>query len=185
MSRPIRITCDRLLLSAPKGSDFKAWSGLRAANREHLQPYEPLWGDHANTRAEWKLRMKAWRANWSKDRGYAFFLFRRDDERLLGGVALTNIRRGAAQTATLGYWLGAEMTGQGYMTEAVDALCKWAKADLQLARIEASTLPENDASRRVLERCGFQKEGFAKAYLEIAGKRRDHVLYGLNLNDSK
>lgn len=182
MSREIRISCNRLYMRTPARGDFEAWRDLRIANKSRLQPWEPLWSEDANTRGDWRLRMRAWRKNWRAGRGYAFLLFSTDSDRLLGGAAITNVRRGAAQSGILGYWLGMEATGNGLMTEAVTGLCKWARAELRLSRIEASTLPENVASQRVLERCGFKLEGKAQSYLEIAGKRRDHVLYGLDIS---
>ena len=65
------------------------------------------------------------------------------------------------------------------MRESVIAVCDWAFAALRLWRIEAGTLAENNRSRKVLEAAGFEEEGYARAYLEIAGERRDHVLFGL------
>ena len=185
MSRDMRILCEQLYLRPPRRHDFKCWSRLRMSNKDHLQPWEPRWPNDASSRADWHLRMRAWQKDWAKGRGYAFLLFDKDDERLLGGVAITQIRRGAALSGSLGYWLGAEFTGHGFMSEAVSGVCKWAKAELRLARLEASTLPENSASKRVLERCGFLEEGYARSYLEIAGTRRDHVLYGLDLQTLK
>jgi len=185
MGRDMRILCDRLYLRAPQRGDFKNWSSLRRSNQDHLQPWEPRWPGNANTRSNWRLRMRAWKRNWREGRGYAFLLFDIHNHDILGGAAITQIRRGAALSGSLGYWLGAEFTRHGYMSEAVTGVCKWAKADLGLARLEASTLPENSASRRVLERCGFLEEGYARSYLEIAGTRRDHVLYGLDLRALK
>ena len=126
--------------------------------------------------------MRAWQRVYRDGRGHSFLLFSRDDDLLLGGLTLTNIRWGAARTGTLGYWLGVDAGGHGFMGEAVKALCKWAKSDLCLARIEAGTIEENARSQRVLLQAGFCREGFAKSYLQIAGERRDHILYGLDLS---
>lgn len=179
MSRDFRIDAPRLYLRLARSGDFKIWRTVREDSRAHLQPWEPLWSQTANSRKDWNLRIKAWREGWRDERACGFLVFAKQDDALLGGVALTNIRRGAAQTASLGYWLGVHATGQGYMCEAVQHICAWAGTGLKLARIEASTLPENHKSRRVLTRCGFREEGLAQSYLQIAGKRRDHVLYGL------
>ena len=106
-----------------------------------------------------------------------------DGNVLVGGAGLTNIRFGSAQSASLGYWLGEPHQGQGYMTEAVRGVCTWAFHWLGLERVEAGTLPENLASQNVLKRVGFKEEGFARAYLEIGGRRRAHVLFGLVSGD--
>lgn len=181
MSRALRIETPRLYLRSPKRRDYKVWRDLRIANRDHLQPFEPLWSKATNTRGEWGLRVRAWREGLRDGRLYAFLIFNRETDALLGGLALSNVYRGASQTATLGYWLDAGATGNGYMSEAVKHTCQWAGRTLGLARIEASTLPENVKSRKVLEGCGFREEGLAQSYLQIAGERRDHMLYGLVL----
>lgn len=178
MDRKARIYGTSIYLKAPQRRDYAAWSALREASREHLLPWEPKWPSHANSRSDWRVRLRAWRDSWFDDRGYGFLIFNTETNRLLGGISLTNVRRGSAQSADLGYWLGQDALGQGHMLDAVQTLCGWATDELGLARIEASTLEANTKSQRVLERAGFQREGIARSYLEIAGRRRDHVLYG-------
>lgn len=105
------------------------------------------------------------------------FLLRRADDMLLGAVTLDNIRRGPAQSGTLGYWTGAAFARQGYMREAILAVVHHAFATLDLSRIEAACLPENTPSRGLLESAGFKYEGVAQSYLQIDGRWRTHVLY--------
>jgi ribosomal-protein-alanine N-acetyltransferase len=105
------------------------------------------------------------------------FMLRSTDNALLGAITLDNIRRGPAQAGTIGYWIGAEFARMGYMREAVAALCYHAFTKLDLSRIESACLPENTASRGVLEKCGFKYEGVAQSYLQIGGRWRNHVLY--------
>jgi ribosomal-protein-alanine N-acetyltransferase len=110
---------------------------------------------------------------------YRFLVFRIDDGALTGGLSLSNIRRGVAQTATLGYWAGASFAGRGYTTAAVTAAVRFAFDRLGLHRVEAACVPENVRSARVLEKSGFQLEGRARAYLQIDGRWRDHSLFGI------
>ncbi|MEO1475732.1 MAG: GNAT family protein [Pseudomonadota bacterium] len=175
--RRLRLEGSNLYLRAPRRRDYAAWSTLRQNDRSHLEPWEPAWPEAANGRPDWRARYTGWRAAWQRGTGAAFFVFRLADDALLGSVGLTSIRGGAANSAMLGYWLGSDFTGQGYMTEAVNLVVDWAFRSLGLSRIEAGTLPENTKSQKVLERCLFQREGVAREYLEIAGQRRDHVLY--------
>ncbi|KKM22569.1 hypothetical protein LCGC14_1623940 [marine sediment metagenome] len=105
------------------------------------------------------------------------FLIRRSDQNLVGAITLDNIRRGPAQSGTLGYWTGEPFARQGYMSEAIRALVHHAFHQLDLSRIEAACLAENAASRAVLERSGFKYEGVAQSYLQIDGRWRNHVLY--------
>ena len=111
---------------------------------------------------------------------YTFFIFLNDGtETLVGGITLSNIRRRAAQFVNLGYWMGAPFAGKGLMTEAVGLIVPFAFNTLGLHRIHAAFLPNNTASRRVLEKNGFHEEGYAENYLQIDGRWADHVLFGL------
>ena len=180
-SRSRRLEAGRVYLRAPKMSDYRAWKTSRERSYDHLQPFEPRWHEDANSLASWRLRMSAWRKGWRSGRTYAFLVWHTQTDALLGGVALSNVRRGATQTGTLGYWLDVEATGQGFMRAAVERTIKFANEELGLKRIDASTLPENTRSRSLLEHHGFELEGEAKSFLQIAGDRRTHVLYGLVL----
>ena len=97
----------------------------------------------------------------------------------MGGIGLTNVRRGVAETGSLGYWMGERYAGRGYMKEALRLMLSFAFDRLHLHRIEAACLPNNDASRHLLTHCGFREEGYARKYLCIDGKWQDHVLFGL------
>ncbi|MFK7868323.1 MAG: GNAT family N-acetyltransferase, partial [Roseobacter sp.] len=99
------------------------------------------------------------------------------DEQLLGAITLDNIRRGPAQAGTLGYWTGEAFARQGFMREAITAMVHHSFTRLNLSRIEAACLPENTASRGLLETSGFKYEGVAQSYLQIDGRWRTHVLY--------
>jgi ribosomal-protein-alanine N-acetyltransferase len=63
------------------------------------------------------------------------------------------------------------------MTEALRAMVHYAFSTMDLSRIESACLPENVASRGVLEKCGYKYEGVAQAYIQINGRWRTHVLY--------
>ena len=118
-------------------------------------------------------------------RGGQVLLMRRGDNALLGAITLDNIRRGPAQSATIGYWIGQPFARQGYMREAIGALVSHAFTAMDLSRIEAACLPENVASRGVLEKSGFKYEGVAQSYLQIHGRWRNHVLYSILRGDRR
>jgi ribosomal-protein-alanine N-acetyltransferase len=179
VQRDTLITSERLVLAAARRSDYEDWAALRTASRAHLEPWEPVWPGDANSRADWARRLKAWNAAWKNAQAYVFLIRRISDNALIGGASLTHVRTWPASSASLGYWLGADFEGAGYMRESVIALTAWAFDRLGLARIDAGTLAENNRSRKVLETAGFEEEGYARAYLEIAGERRNHVLFGL------
>lgn len=178
------ITTERLVLSAARRSDYADWARLRGASRAYIEPWEPLWPVDALTRKDWHRRLSAWNAAWKAGTAYVFLSRRMSDNALLGGLSLTHVRPWPAECASLGYWQGATFEGQGFMREAVRAVCGWAFSELGLRRIEAGIVPENVRSRRVLEGAGFAEEGRAASYLEINGVRRDHILFGLVRPDS-
>jgi [ribosomal protein S5]-alanine N-acetyltransferase len=98
---------------------------------------------------------------------------------MLGGVTLSNLRRGVAQSASLGYWIGESYKRQGYMTESLAAALNLAFVRLGLHRVEAACLPDNKASRALLLKCGFEEEGYAREYLRINGRWQDHLLFAI------
>jgi ribosomal-protein-alanine N-acetyltransferase len=168
---------ERLTLRPPEMRDFEPWARLRRESQAFLAPWEPQWSrDHLTSRA-FRNRV-AWAERAIRQgEAYPLFLFRKKDGLIIGGVTLSNIRRHPAQAGTLGYWVGGSFAMQGYMTEALLALRDHAFGPLEISRLEAACLPDNLASRRLLERCGFIHEGMARAYLQIDGRWRNHVLY--------
>ncbi len=182
-SRPL-IRTPNLYLRAPQASDHAAWAVLRMESREFLTPWEPTWNEDDLTRASFRLRAKRAAREISTDEAYSLFIFETGTETLLGGLTLGLIRRGVAQACTLGYWMGHRHAGRGHMTEAVRGAVRFAFSDLALHRVEAACLPNNEPSRRLLERVGFQHEGLARAYLKINGSWADHLLYAVLSTDA-
>ena len=175
--RKLKIETERMTLRPPVHSDFRAWSSLRAASEDYLVPWEPSWADDHLSRKAFTNRVYWAQRSVSGGTALPLFLVRRKDEQLLGAITLDNIRRGPAQAGTLGYWTGEAFARQGYMREAIKALVHYAFTQLDLSRIEAACLPENKASRGLLETSGFKYEGVAQSYLQIDGRWRTHVLY--------
>ena len=170
---------DGLYLRPATASDFPAWATLRAESRAFLTPWEPTWPEDDLTRAAFRRRLRRQAEDMARDESFTFLIFDSATDALLGGLTLGGIRRGVAQAATLGYWMGARYAGRGRMTRAVAASTRYGFSTLRLHRIEAACLPENIASMTLLERNGFVREGHARAYLKIDGAWRDHVLYAL------
>jgi ribosomal-protein-alanine N-acetyltransferase len=164
-------------LRPPHMADFEEWTALRAASRDFLTPWEPTWPADDLTRAAFRRRLKRYNEDWRTDQSYAFFIFRKEDNALIGGLTLASIRRGVAQTGSLGYWMGAPFVRRGHMTAAVKAVLPFSFSSLRLHRVEAACIPTNTASIRLLERCGFAREGYARQYLCINGIWQDHLLF--------
>ncbi len=177
LRRRVRVETDRLILRLPVHSDWGQWAGLRDDSTTFLTPWEPVWSrDHLSRRS---FTNRVYWARRAEAQGTALPLLmeRRDDHKLVGALTLDNIRRGPAQAGTLGYWIGAPFARQGYMREAILAMIHHGFHELDLSRIEAACLPENQPSRGLLEKVGFKYEGVAQSYLQINGRWRNHVLY--------
>jgi ribosomal-protein-alanine N-acetyltransferase len=166
-----------VFLRVPRMADFDEWSALRGESREFLAPWEPVWPDDDLTRSAFRRRIRRYERDLHEESGYAFLVFRKIDRKMLGGATLTNLRRGAAQAGSLGYWMGKTYAGKGYMSSAIASLVPFAHSMLRLRRIEAACLLSNAASIRLLEKMNFSREGTARQYLSIAGSWQDHLLY--------
>ncbi len=166
-----------VILRHPQLEDYDDWARLRAQSRDFLMPWEPSWARDELTRSAFKRRLRRYGEDRYLGRGYAFLVFREHDERLVGGCNLSNVRRGVAQMASLGYWVGHSYRRQGFISAAVKAACEFAFSELRLHRIEAACIPDNMPSRGLLENAGFTEEGVARGYLKINGEWRDHVTY--------
>lgn len=167
----------RIRLRPPRMEDWPQWSQLRSQSRDFLTPWEPAWPRDALSQTAFRRRLRQLQRERSSGDAYGLFLASLQDNTVLGGITLSDIRRGVAQSATLGYWIGASHARQGYMAEAIAILLPFAFGTLALHRIEAACVPQNEPSRRLLEKSGFRQEGLARAYLKIDGRWRDHLLF--------
>jgi ribosomal-protein-alanine N-acetyltransferase len=165
------------VIRVPEMSDYEQWAALRAVSREFLTPWEPIWPANDLTRTAFRSRIRQYWRDIDEDAAYPYFIFDAQGQVLVGALTLSNVRRGVAQTGTLGYWIGLPHARQGYMTSAVRLTLDFAFRHLGLHRVEASCLPHNQASIRLLQKCGFAREGLARGYLKIAGEWRDHLLF--------
>ncbi|WP_293577229.1 GNAT family protein [Phaeobacter sp.] len=183
--RKVRIETERMTLRPPVHADFREWSALRQHSRDYLTPWEPVWAADHLSRKSFTNRVYWARRSVSSGSALPLFLIRRADQAILGAITLDNIRRGPAQAGTLGYWTGEPFARNGYMREAIGAVVHHAFTKLDLSRIEAACLPENAASRGLLESAGFKYEGVAQSYLQINGRWRTHVLYASLRHDRR
>ena len=179
------IVGEGIALRVPQMSDFPAWAELRETSRKFLVPWEPVWPADDLTRPAFRQRLRRYIEDVRTDQAYPFFLFRTEDNALVGGLTLSNIRRGVAQSGSIGYWIGAPHIRRGYMTAAVRALIPAAFDLLRLHRLEAACIPNNLASVRLLEKTGFRREGYARSYLCINGTWQDHLLYARLQSDPR
>jgi len=179
---PFRLVGERVYLRAPERIDWDAWASLRGQSRNFLEPWEPSWPADALSRLNFRSRIARYAEDWRTDQAYNFFMFSHDDA-LIGGIGLSNVRRGVSETASLGYWIGEPFARQGFMTAALPLVLDFSFERLRLHRVEAACLPSNVPSRALLTRTGFQQEGYARQFLCIAGKWQDHLLFAILRED--
>jgi ribosomal-protein-alanine N-acetyltransferase len=175
----------QVYLRQPAMGDYSAWAELRALSRQHLTVWEPLWTRDELSRSAFRRRLRQYQREMREDQGYAFLIFREGDATLVGGLTISNVRRGVAQSASVGYWMGLPHIRCGYMTDALRAVLPFAFGTLGLHRLEAACLPHNAPSARVLEKAGFRREGTARRYLKINDIWQDHDLYALLHDDPR
>lgn len=179
------LVSERLVMRLPKRADYVPWVNTRRAGVDFLQKWEPIRARDYEAKRSFYSRM-GWAHRAARAQSaFPFVITRREDNRLIGALTLDNVRFGPAKAGTVGYWIGPEFARQGYMREALEAVVDFAFQQLDLSRIEAACLPENEASRGVLEKVGFKYEGVAQSYLQIAGRWRTHVLYARLRDDRR
>ncbi|MEU5153072.1 GNAT family protein [Glycomyces sp. NPDC021274] len=156
--------------------DAEPIAALRRDGRDYLAPWEPDRGEAAFTTAGVRTEIEA--AFARADAGIGLTYAIEDDGRVVGQIFLNSIVRGPYfRSCSVGYWVAKAAAGRGVATEAV-RLAKGIAFDvLGLHRVQAETLIDNHASQRVLQRNGFEPIGMAPAYLKIAGRWQDHLLF--------
>lgn len=145
-------------------------------NRDHLQPWEPLRSAEFYTLDSMRAGIEDDRAKYREGKAVPLSAIEKDTGRMIAGCNLSNIVRGVFQACTLGYAISHDREGQGLMYEIASAGVDYAFSDLRLHRIMANYIPRNIRSERLLQRLRFEREGYAKGYLKIAGRWEDHVL---------
>jgi ribosomal-protein-alanine N-acetyltransferase len=168
-----------------KESDLPLLFHALRENNEHLRPWSPapLPGEKRVTLTIAAREIARWRRLWRRDDTYALYLFPREDPKtIIGRVTIGRISRGVFQNAYVGYWIDRERQGTGLMTEAMEGALAFAfraASGLGLHRLQAAIMPRNPASIRVIEKCGFRREGYAERYLKIADCWEDHMIFAM------
>ncbi|MGH2819950.1 MAG: GNAT family N-acetyltransferase [Actinomycetota bacterium] len=155
---------------------------LRVRNRDFFEPFEPCHDDSFYTLEAQRAQIGLDLQRREADLGYVLGTFS-SDGRLIGWVSLSQVFRRAFQNAVMGYAIDRAHNGRGYATEAVRGTLRFAFEELGLHRVQASVMPRNLASVRVLEKAGFRYEGLARRYLQINGAWEDHRLFAITAEE--
>ncbi|MGE7991756.1 GNAT family N-acetyltransferase [Pseudomonas sp. NPDC089554] len=159
--------------------DFSLVGDYERDNRQHLSPWEPLRGEGYFSRDSVRGRVAQQVENMEAGQSIFFLILESEGGKLLGRCNYTNMVRGIFQACNLGFSLAESAQGQGLMRQSLAVTNRYCFEQLQLHRIMANHMPRNLRSERVLDSLGFEKEGYARAYLKIAGVWEDHTLRSL------
>src|ERR1700727_1237486 len=105
------------------------------------------------------------------------------DGQFAGQLTVGGITWGSSRSAQVGYWIDEAFAGQGVTPTVLAMAMDRGFSPVALRRVEATIRPENQASRRVVEKLGFREEGLRRRSLHIDGAWRDHLCYALTVED--
>ena len=148
-------------------------------NKKHLERWEPERSADFYSVEFWKERIGQVDINYRLGKSINFVALNKEMTEMIAACNFTNIIGGVFQACNMGYSVAKRFEGKGYMFEAAEAGIKHMFEELDMHRIMAGYMPSNLKSAALLERLGFEKEGYAKSYLKIAGRWEDHVLTSL------
>lgn len=148
-------------------------------NRAHLAPWEPLRDEHFYTLSYWHARLQDSYSQFFNGTGVSLVALDPTGEQVIATCNFSNILMGVFKACHLGYAIDQQQQGQGIMREVLSAGIDYLFREHGLHRIMACYMPVNQRSGALLERLGFEQEGFARAYLMINGRWEDHILTSL------
>lgn len=177
----LRLTGENVELKVLTPEDSEDMLQYYIRNKEYLQPFEPAREDNFYTlEVQRRILIENYK-QYLNGTTISFGIYLKD--KLIGKVQLSNIVMGIFRSAFVGYSVDKDYQGRGYMKEALRLILEYAFGEMELHRIEASTLVDNIKSQRVLLGCEFKELGMNKGYLFINGAWRDHkTFYIINNN---
>ncbi|EON74473.1 GNAT family N-acetyltransferase [Lysinibacillus sphaericus] len=157
--------------------DAQNLSGLVSRNKYFWSTYEPLQRpEYYTVDAQYKKILESLYLMDSK-REFSFGIYEQGTNNLIGHIALYAVKRLPYSSAFVGYAMDEIYIGKGIVTEAVELVVRFAFEQIGLHRVEAYVSTQNNASIRVLEKSGFQREGLLRQLLYINGQWVDHYMY--------
>ncbi|WP_153029115.1 GNAT family N-acetyltransferase [Amycolatopsis sp. YIM 10] len=182
---PVRVKAGLVAVRPVRLRDGGEWSRARLRDRAHLEEWEPsgtgTW-DERNSLWSWPPQWSALRSLARRGQCLPFTIT--VDGAFAGQITVGNVIRASLRSAWVGYWVSTSAVRGGVATAAVALVVDHAFRVAGLHRIEATVRPENVASVRVLTKAGFRQEGLLQRYLDVAGDWRDHLLFGMTVEET-
>jgi len=169
----------RVHLRPPRRKDEQAFIAQARASR----PLHSGWVQPPETSAAFAAYVARYGTAAAEPRQAGFLVVRNDDGALAGVVNFSEIVRGVFHSAYVGYYAFTPLAGDGYMAEGFALALEYAFRQLKLHRIEANVQPANRRSLALVERLGFEREGYSRRYVKIGGRWRDHVRFAMLAED--
>ncbi len=172
---------NELILKPIRFRDKAQWDGVRTVNRDWLSPWEatrPNIDNKSPLPSYYGMVMQLNREIRAvRSIALGIWLKEKKSEILIGQITLGGIIFGAMRGAHIGYWIDQRFANRGYTTRAVKLLSNFGFDSLKLHRIEINLRPENEASKQVAIKAGYELEGARNNYLHIAGDWRNHITF--------
>ncbi|QUM79483.1 ribosomal protein S5-alanine N-acetyltransferase [Moritella sp. 5] len=173
----------RLVIRVAVASDSEMLRQYYVRNQMHLTPWEPIRSDAYYTLRWWQLRIKQIHAEFDDASAVNFIAMTPDKSEIVAVANFSNIIQGVFKSCYLGYSIAKCYEGQGLMVEFLQRCLEFMFENVGLNRVMANYIPENERSGALLQRLGFEREGYARKYLKIAGSWQDHILTALLKED--
>ena len=173
----VSIRGEKCYIRTFREKDAQSLTGLVSRNKYFWSTYEPLQRpEYYTVDAQYKKIQESLYLMDSK-REFTFGIYELGTNNLIGHIALYAVKRLPYSSAFVGYAMDEIYIGKGIVTEAVKMVVRFAFDQIGLHRVEAYVSTQNNASIRVLEKSGFQREGLLRKLLYINGQWVDHYMY--------
>ncbi|SDS41885.1 ribosomal-protein-alanine N-acetyltransferase [Nocardioides scoriae] len=172
------LTSGRVRLRPLTQADRHTWRRLRHANAAWLGPWDATAPSQTQVQPRsFAAMVRTMRREARAGRQLPFVV--EHDGQFVGQLTVSNVVRGSAQFASIGYWVDQGHAGRGIIPRAVALAVDHCFGPVGLHRVEVAIRPENASSLRVVEKLGFEEVGYARRFLHIDGDWRDHRLFAL------
>jgi ribosomal-protein-alanine N-acetyltransferase len=170
---------DRLWLKILKPNYCRQVLDYYKRNHDFLQEWEPQRPKDFYTLAYQKRQLSYEYRMFKERKLIRFWILKKEDNKLIGNICLSNIIMGNFRSCYMGYKLDCDEINKGYMTEAIKKVLDIMFNEYGLHRIEVNVMPRNIRSLKVMKKLNFEEEGYSRRYLEINGKWEDHVHFAI------